>query len=75
MTKYQKMAGRIIIVQEERFRLLNNTGQGFLFSLSHAARITQQDLQRWHAADTPVTVHYQGEPNLASGIAHEIEPL
>ncbi len=69
------MRGRILLVQEERFRLLGEGGQAYLFTLSHKAAAEADDLERWHEAGTPVMVEYEGEPNLESGVVHSVRPL
>jgi hypothetical protein len=68
------VAGHIIAVQEQRFRLVTDAGQGFLLTLSRNASAGQNDLQRWHQAKTHVAVTYEGQPNFASGIAHAVKP-
>jgi hypothetical protein len=70
----KRLHGRIVTVQENRFRLVRKTGQGYLFTLHHASRTNIEDLQRWQEDDTRLTVEYTGEPNIASGIAHHIAP-
>ncbi len=75
MTSKRKLKGRIIVVQEDRFRIVEDSGRGYLFTLSHKAGINQEDLERFRDAGTRVDVEYEGEPNLASGIAHTVEPL
>lgn len=65
--------GRIIAVQEMRFRLLTVDGRGFLLTLSHRAHADTSDLHRWHQDNNVVQVTYSGEPGLDSGIARAIE--
>ncbi len=60
--------GHILQIQEERFRVLGETGQGFLFTLSHKASSTIDDLELWHRERRPVMVEYEGEPNLESAV-------
>jgi hypothetical protein len=66
------VTGHISLIQEERFRLIDATGRGFLFTLDAAATAAMPDL--WHAYHTrlPVTVHYEGEPDLKTGVAHNV---
>lgn len=70
----QTVAGHITVVQEQRFRLVTDTGQGLLLTLSHNAPVGENDLQRWYQAKTHVAVTYEGQPNFASGIAHAVKP-
>ncbi len=65
--------GTIAVVQEERFRLITDTGQGLLLTLAHDAPLEDEDLQRFHKANQHVIVEYEGKPNLASGVAHSIK--
>lgn len=74
-TTSKQIRGRIILIQEDRFRLVDMTGRGYLFSLSHSTYTNPADLRRWHDADLEVMVEYKGEPNLATGIAHKVDPL
>jgi hypothetical protein len=67
--------GAILVVQEQRFHLLTDKGQGLLLTLSHTAPVQINDLCRWHAIQTPVTVEYTGEPNLTLGVAYQVRPL
>ncbi len=64
--------GHITVVQEERFRLTSDDGQGFLFTLARSANTDAAALHRFHKDHTAVVVHYAGEPDLSSGVAHEI---
>jgi hypothetical protein len=66
--------GTIVVVQEERFRLLTASGQGLLLTLARTANATRSDLLRWQRARTPLFVAYSGEPNLASGVAQRLLP-
>jgi hypothetical protein len=64
--------GRISVVQEGRFRLLTDGGQGLLLTLGHDASVDDAGLHDLHARDARVLVEYEGEPNLASGVAHRV---
>ncbi len=74
-TDKNRLSGRIIVVQEDRFLLADGTGRRYLFMLSHKARASEEDLQRWRRAGIPVITEYEGEPHMASGVAHKVEPL
>ncbi len=65
--------GIIAVVQEERFRLITDTGQGLLLTLAYDAPLDGADLRRLHQANRHVIVEYEGEPNLDSGVAHSIK--
>lgn len=66
--------GRVLLVQENRFRLLRPKGQSLLFSLGPSAKEDAADLRAWHEAGTEVMVRYSGEPDLDTGVAHAVEP-
>ncbi len=69
------LRGRVILVQEDRFRVVGNSGEGYLFTLSYKAGINQEDLERFRDANIEVVIEYEGEPNLVSGIACRVEPV
>ncbi len=73
-TRLKRLAGRIVLVQEDRFRMVGTTGKGYLFTLSHKARTSSEDLRRWRRANLNVVVHYDGEPNLDSGVIYRVKP-
>ncbi len=72
---YKILRGRILLVSEERFRLLGDGGQAYLFTLSHKAPPEADELERWHKAGTRVSVEYGGEPDLESGVAYSVRPM
>jgi hypothetical protein len=72
--KVKRLRGRILVVQEDRFRLVSAFGKGYLLTLSHQTKVSEQDLQNWHKADCEVIVEYDGLPNLASGMVQDIKP-
>lgn len=67
--------GRIIALQEGRFRLLTRDGRGFLFTLAHDANVDTLTLGQWHRRDHPVRVTYSGEPGLESCAVRSVEPI
>ncbi len=66
------VTGHISRVQEERFCLVDDSGKGFLFDLSHNANIGAADLWSLYRARVPVAVAYEGESDEASGVAHTV---
>lgn len=66
--------GHIVAVQEERFRLITDTGQGLVLALAHGASLGISDLSRLELDDAHVIVRYTGLPNLETGTAHSIRP-
>ncbi len=71
----QTATGYIIAVQEERFRLMTDSGDTLLLTLPNLARVSVPDLQRWHMDAARVRVAFEGSPNLVSGVARSIQPL
>jgi hypothetical protein len=64
--------GHITLVQEERFRVVSDSGQGLLFTLAHNANISAADLHRFHEEGAEVVVGFRGEPDLETGVAHSV---
>jgi hypothetical protein len=71
----QVSRGHIVLVQEGRFRLVTDDGQGLLLTLAHNANVDAQDLHRFQRERTSLEVHFTGEPNLVSGVAHDIREM
>jgi hypothetical protein len=67
--------GRITQVQEERFRLIEPDGRGFLFTLAHNANVSAEDLHSLLRRGTEVRVHYEGEPDLDSAVARTVKTI
>jgi hypothetical protein len=65
--------GRIIAVQEQRFRLLTDGGQTYLLTLARGAPLDAQELSELRRAAARVVVDYSGEPNLAGGVARSVQ--
>jgi len=63
--------GRITVVQESRFRLVDDTGVGYLFTLGRFSRTDATQLARWLAAGARVTVAYSGLPDMGA-VAHHV---
>ncbi len=72
--KLQTIKGRILLIQEERFRLMAEKGQGYLFTLSHHASSDIEDLEGWREAGRPVIVEYEGKANFQSAVALSVRP-
>jgi hypothetical protein len=70
MSSLNRFTGRIIMVQEERIRVLGDNGQGYLLTLAHNAE--KGDLDELLSRRERVVVEFEGEPNLASGMVHRI---
>ena len=66
------ISGRIVAVQEQRFRLLTDTGQVYLLRLGRHAPVDASTLAELHRRGAQVTVEYTGEPNLNTGVAHAL---
>ncbi len=71
----RRVAGYVTAVQEVRFRLLTDDARGFLLTLYHGASVNGEDLRRFSLAHTHVSVDYEGEPNLSSGVAYRVRPV
>lgn len=67
-----EVAGRIVALQEERFRLLTDSGQVYLLTLGRHAPIDASTLAALHQRQAHVIVGYTGEPNLSGCVAHDV---
>lgn len=63
--------GRITIVQEDRIRLVDAAGRGYLFVVKKR-RASLAELERWRDAGAGVRVRYVGQPD-AGALAIRIE--
>jgi hypothetical protein len=61
-----EVRGIITIVQEDRFRLEDEQGHGFLFTLGRQAGASMADLHRWNDGRVLLTVRYEGPPDLGA---------
>jgi formate dehydrogenase major subunit len=68
----RRASGQVRAVQEQRFRLITDDGRGLLLTLAHDAGIDGPALARCAREGARVTVQYEGEPNLDSGVAHAV---
>ncbi len=68
-----EVAGWITIVQEDRFRLMDDEGHGYLF-VTRKRAASHEDLERWRDRRTPLAVRYYGVPDLGA-VARKVEPV
>jgi hypothetical protein len=61
-----QVCGIITIVQEDRLRLEDEQGHGFLFTLGRKAGASMGDLHRWSEGRVPVDVQYEGPSDLGA---------
>lgn len=67
-----EVVGTITIVQEDRIRIMDDAGRGYLLVVRK--RVASPDeLERWRDTEAPVRVRYRGTPD-AGGLAVEIGP-
>lgn len=57
-----KVVGRIVIVQEDRIRLVDGDGRGYLFVV-HKRSVSPETLEHWRDAGERVEVEYSGRPD------------
>ncbi len=72
MTKSHVVTGRVIAVQEERLRIMTDTGQNLLLTVGNRSRLPA-DLADLLHTQAPVRVAYVGEANLVSGVVRRID--
>jgi hypothetical protein len=75
MLAKRSLTGHVSLVQEQRFRLITDDGQGFLFTLARKAPLQLSDLQHLQKSHVRVRVEYTGEPNTKSGVVDAVQPL
>ncbi len=68
-----KVTGHIILIQEERIRMLGDDGRGYLLTLATDAET--EDLEELLDRKEHVLVEYEGEPDLDSGVVHKIRKI
>jgi len=67
--------GRIVVVQEGRFRLITDRGQARLFLLAADAPLEPEDLPPLQHRQAQVRVTYDDAPGLRAGLARQIDCL
>lgn len=67
------VTGRILLVQESRFRLLTDDGRGMVFLLAYDAPLEPQDLPS--LTHRRVRVDYDESSKLVAGVAHDLQVL
>jgi hypothetical protein len=66
------MTGRITLVQEHRFKLVDDRGVAHLFVLAHDAPLEGPELEGLQATGARVRVAYGRAPNLIALVAHDV---
>jgi hypothetical protein len=61
-----RLRGVITLVQEDRFRLEDDLGRGYLFTLGRWNGISLNTLHAWCARQSRVEVEYRGTPDLGA---------
>jgi hypothetical protein len=61
-----KLQGIVTLVQEDRFRLVDDQGRGYLFTLGRGNGVGLRELHLWCAERTPLEVEYRGAPDLGA---------
>lgn len=70
----KKVAGRVIVIQEERFKLKTDAGDVLLLRLSRSANVDPLELCGFHENDEHVEVEYVGDSNLTNAVARKVRP-
>jgi hypothetical protein len=71
----QTRIGRVSLVQESRFQLVEDDGRSTLFVLSHAAAIEPQDLPALQRDSSRIAVRCDAAPGKVAQVAHAIRIL
>jgi hypothetical protein len=69
-----RLRGTITLVQEDRFRLEDDLGRGYLFILGRGNGVGLRQLHAWCDDVQPVEVEYQGAPDLGAVAVRVREP-
>ncbi len=67
-----ELQGVITIVQEDRIRVMDRAGRGYLLTV-RKGRARQRDLERWRDERVPVVLRYRGTPEVHARV-YEIAP-
>jgi hypothetical protein len=59
--------GQITIVQEDRIRVVDDAGRGYLFTLGKR-RASLRELERWRDSGRRVRVRYSGVPDAGARV-------
>lgn len=68
-----ELRGIITIVQDDRIRVVDRAGRGYLLTLGRR-RESQSDVERWRDGEIPVQVSYRGVPDVDARV-QRITPL
>jgi hypothetical protein len=75
MLTKRSLTGHVSVVQEQRFRLITDDGQGFLLTLARKASLQLSELRRLQKAHVRVRVEYRGEPNTKFAVVDAVQLL
>jgi hypothetical protein len=73
--RMETRVGRVSLVQESRFQLVEDDGRSTLFILSHAAPIEPQDLPALQRRAARIAVRCDPAPGKIACVAHSIRLL
>lgn len=68
-----QIVGRIIALQEQRFRLRTEEGQVYVLTLARGSALQASALSLFHATQARVCVDFSGEPNMSGGVARNVQ--
>jgi hypothetical protein len=61
-----RLRGAVTLVQEDRFRLVDDLGRGYLFTLGRGNGVSLGQLHEWCDHGLTVEVEYRGAPDLGA---------
>ena len=70
-----QVSGRIVAVQEQRFRFAADSGQILLLTLGRHAPLDAAALVAFKHSQAHLQVDFSGEPNLSGGVAHNLREV
>lgn len=66
------ITGTVVVAQESRFRLVDESGRAHLFLLAHNAPLEPEDLIDLQSSHARVRVRYSEAQDLVARIAHDL---
>jgi hypothetical protein len=61
-----EIRGVVTVVLEDRFRVVDAHGRGFLFTLGRKCGVSMKELYLWNRGRVPIAVVYHGPPDLGA---------
>ncbi|MBV9597416.1 MAG: hypothetical protein JOZ87_11160 [Chloroflexi bacterium] len=70
-----EVSGRVIAHQEQRLRLLTDSGQVYLLTLTNRTRLGTDQLSDYQTRGARLAVRFDGQPNLTGGVVVDVREV